>query len=383
MTTVQELTENYVRELMHNFESWKTNFIAQFSEDNPEFRIDLKTAYEKYTVHLPNKEEHTESKTAGKEMVNQMRARRTRNIPPPSERCLCIKKDGMQCTKRRTDTSDQNNIFCTVHNKYLPDSDKIITEDKSGTLDVAPPPKPKGKRGRKPKNPGAKNKGKKTEFPVEIDTSVKSNLHSFMGSDTEPQEIIVKEDENGNLVDPDGNIFDLNTQQITGTKDLKTGDITWLNQESDQSDQVGDQVSDQVGDQVGDHVGDQVASEPEPEPEQPKAEDRDVTEDDDQVQITVMEDADGDIVDDDGNIYDLKTNMIVGKKDPKTGEKIMYDDPVDPLDSTESDAVEVFQDEDGDYVDKNTGNMYNVETGEHLGVKDQKTGEKSFFNKNS
>ena len=47
-------------------------------------------------------------------------------------------------------------------------------------------------------------------------------------------------------------------------------------------------------------------------------------EDDDEQKVDVKQDDDGDFIDKDGYIYDIKTHIRIGQKDLQTKEKVMY-----------------------------------------------------------
>lgn len=257
--------EQAIGKLVAFYETWKLGFLKEFVTDHPELNLDMNELKEKYLdieilgkilatedeerrhgvvkavlttlgmlgsasqmeeemqggPHMQGRphtgrrqtyaerqalQERQETLQERQRVPRQPKAPKKNSSAEPHERCLALKKDETQCTKKVSAKTEDNVDYCTLHNKYKPDNS--LERAQSGTIDDKEPVVKKGKKDQ-PSNPD-----------VYIDTTRAEPQN-------EPTEIAVNEDEDGHYVDQNGNIYDLDTQDVIGQKDSE-GNKTWV-----------------------------------------------------------------------------------------------------------------------------------------------------------
>lgn len=276
-------TTSVIKDLQVNLDllviNVQKNLISQICNDFPDSGLDISILCKKYIEHsyedhkdiVPPTESHKE---VPKEIVAPKEI---------STRCLCIKKDGKQCAKKKSSKKEHDLRFCALHNKSKPSDDKILPEEDSGKELVKP-----------------KTKSKITTVEVSpegiLHDQVQKEINTILSEPepekmTEPEkvpeeivseptdEIVLEQDNNGYCFDSKGNVYDIETQDIIGKKNLKNGDVELFDK-----DDIDDINS-----------------------------------------VAVYLDDEGDYVNpDNGDIYDGDTSEKIGKKDLQTNKKTFF-----------------------------------------------------------
>ena len=147
-------------------------------------------------------------------------------VVPPNNTCVAILTNGKQCTRERSEKGPDNEV-CKFHNnpKFIGRLQKISTPTISVTREVT---------SSVDKSPIEKKDVEK-ETPKEIveivenveaasektDSNCNNELETKIEEDS-VEDIFVRKDEDGDLVDQHGNIWDAEDQKVIGKKDLET-----------------------------------------------------------------------------------------------------------------------------------------------------------------
>ena len=190
--------DNCVVGMCELFESWKLEFLDRFSKEQG-VKLDLlKERYmEPKSVVSQLKDRISSRRQRTGSSVGSLRSNKKRqmSLPDQDDRCQALKRDGIQCSKKRSTKEGHDDTLCSLHNRYKPE------KRFSGTQEDTKPVEP--------------------EQPVE---QIKKEEKKY-----EEVEISVEQDKEGDYVDKEGNIYDIETSEIIGKKDLKTGKKTFTN----------------------------------------------------------------------------------------------------------------------------------------------------------
>lgn len=186
--------DDLLKELVNSFQEWKCSFMQKLCADHPSAGLNPVELEKKY-VNM----KFQSARPSGLNQVSQQVAslskpkaggKRQMKLPESHERCLALKKDDTQCTKKRTDKAGMDTDLCALHNTHTPS-----------------------------KRLGASS-------PTTIPAPAASQAAAPVQEEPEEESIEVTVDAEGNYVDAKGNVYDMNTQAVVGKKDLSTGVIT-------------------------------------------------------------------------------------------------------------------------------------------------------------
>ncbi len=220
----------FVEQISMLCQFWQEAFVAKVNEDfNLKLTQSQMTDYleDFWSAELP---EVYDLPPEEKPIVKKKQPPKT----PNENTCQALKKDGNRCTKPCSDVETDDKTLCKLHNRHKINAAKKTTDVKEEKIKKTKVEKTKVEKTKKTEATKEGSTKKKTKKTKKVVTKGKDEIEKIPEEakdivakneevkDEDEDEIHVAKDEEDDFIDIEGNIYNLDTEEIIGKKNMKT-----------------------------------------------------------------------------------------------------------------------------------------------------------------